>query len=46
MWCDVIYYIRYDMIYDMIHFLTAVGLTPGGISTVHIYTKKLGRISQ
>ena len=31
----------YDMIwYDMIHLLTAIGLTPGGSSTVHIYTHK------
>ena len=26
----------YDIIYDMIY-LTAIGLTPGGSSTVHIY---------
>jgi len=26
------------MIYDMIY-LTAIGLTPGGSSTVHIYTQ-------
>ena len=26
------------MIYDLIYLLTAVGLTPGGSSTVHIYT--------
>jgi len=24
---------------DMIYFLTAIGLTPGGSSTVHIYTQ-------
>jgi hypothetical protein len=24
--------------YDMIYLLTAIGLTPGGSSTVHIYT--------
>jgi hypothetical protein len=29
----------YDMIYDMIYLLTGVGLTPGGSSTVHIYTQ-------
>ena len=29
--------LRYDT-YDMIYLLTAVGLTPGGSSTVHIYT--------
>jgi ABC-type phosphate transport system permease subunit len=27
----------YDMIYDLIYLLTAVGLTPDGSSTVHIY---------
>ena len=26
------------MMYDMICLLPAIGLTPGGISTVHIYT--------
>jgi len=26
-------------IYDMIHLLTAIGLTPGGSSTVYIYTQ-------
>jgi hypothetical protein len=25
--------------YDMIYLLTAIGLTPGGSSTVHIYTQ-------
>jgi len=29
----------YD-IYDMIYLLTAIGLTPGGVSTVHTYTKQ------
>jgi len=28
------------MIYDMIHLLTAIGLTLGGSSTVHICTQK------
>jgi hypothetical protein len=28
-----------DMIYDMIYLLTAIGLTAGGSSTVHIYTQ-------
>ena len=40
-WYDMIWYdmIWYDMIwYDMICLLTAIGLTPGGSSTVHIYT--------
>ena len=32
------YMIWYDMIYDMIY-LTAIGLPPGGSSTVHNYTQ-------
>jgi hypothetical protein len=34
--------IWYDMIYDMIWnmiYLTAIGLPPGGISIIHIYTQ-------
>ena len=34
-----------DMIYDMIY-LTAIGLTPGGSSTVHIYTQTIQRTTQ
>jgi hypothetical protein len=30
----------------MIHLLTAVGLTPGGSSTVHIYTQTICRPTQ
>ena len=30
----------------MIHFLTLMGLTPGGSSTVHIYTRKIHRTTQ
>ena len=39
-WCDVIWYDMtwYDMI--LIYLLTAIGLTPGGNSTVHIYMQK------
>ena len=33
----------YDMIYDMIYLLTAIGLSPGGSSTVHIYTQTIHR---
>ena len=36
----------YDMIYDMIYLLTAIGLTPGGSSTVHIYTQTIHRTTQ
>ena len=32
-------------IYDMIY-LTAIGLTPGGSSTVHIYTQTVHRTTQ
>jgi len=43
--------IRYDMIYDMvwydmIYLLTAIGLTPGGSSTVHIYTQTIHRTTR
>jgi len=30
--------------FDMIYLLTAIGLTPGGSSTVHIYTQTIHRI--
>ena len=38
--------ISYDMIYDLIYLLTAIGLTPGGSSTVHIYTQTIHRTTQ
>ena len=31
------------LIYDMMYLLTAVGLKPGGSSTVHIYTQTVHR---
>jgi uncharacterized integral membrane protein len=31
---------------DMIYFLTAIGLTPGGSRTVHIYTQTVHRTTQ
>ena len=34
------------MIYDMIYLLAAVGLSPGGSSTVHIYTQIVHRTTQ
>jgi hypothetical protein len=34
------------MLYGMIYLLTAIGLTPGGSSTVHIYTKTVHRTTQ
>jgi hypothetical protein len=50
-WYDMIWYdmIWYDMIwYDMIliYLLTAIGLPPGGSSTVHIYTQTAHRTTQ
>jgi hypothetical protein len=51
-WYAMIWYdmIRYDMIYDMIWYdissLTAIGFTPGGGSTVHIYTQTIHRTTQ
>jgi len=32
--------------YDMIYLLTAIGLTPGGSSTVHIYTQTVHRTTR
>jgi len=32
--------------YDMIYLLTAIGLSPGGSSTVHIYTQTVHRMTQ
>ena len=40
--CDMI---QCGMIYDMIY-LTAIGFTPGGSSTVHIYTQTIHRTAQ
>jgi len=34
------------LVYDMIYLLTAIGLSPGGSSTVHIYTKTIHRTTQ
>jgi len=36
----------YAQIYDMIYMLTAIGLTPGGSSTVHTYTQTIHRTTQ
>jgi len=35
-----------DMILISIYLLTAIGLTPGGSSTVHIYTQTVNRTTQ
>ena len=37
---------NYDIQYDMIYLLTAIGLTPAGSSTVHIYTQTIHRTTQ
>jgi len=34
------------MIYDMIYLLTVIGLSPGGSSTVHIYTQTIHGTTQ
>ena len=34
------------LIYDMIYLLTAIGLSPGGSNTVHIYTQTIHRTIQ
>ena len=38
--------IFYAMVYGMIYLLTAIGLTPGGSSTVHIYKQTVHRTKQ
>jgi hypothetical protein len=45
---DIWYDIWYDMIwwYDIWYILTAIGLTPGASSTVHIYTQTIHRRTQ
>jgi hypothetical protein len=50
-WYDIRYMIydtiRYDMIwYDTIYLLTAIGLSPGGSSTLTIYTQTIHRTTQ
>jgi len=44
----MILYMIYDMvyIYDTIYFLTAIGLPPGGSSTVYIHTQTVHRTTQ
>jgi len=32
------------VVYDMVYLLTAIGLSPGGRSTVHIYTQTIHRM--
>ena len=35
-----------EIVYDMIYLLTFIGLTPGGSSTVHVYTQTIQRATQ
>jgi hypothetical protein len=39
-------YLRTTALFDMIYLLTAVGLTPGGSGTLHIYTQTIHRTTQ
>ena len=41
-----IYVFHRALRYDMIYLLTAIGLSPGGRSTVHIYTQTVHRTTQ
>ena len=43
LWCDMIWY---DTIWYDIYLLTAIGLSPSGSSTVHIYTQTIHRTTQ
>jgi len=50
-WYDLWYDIWYDMVwymiwYNMIFVLNAIGLQPGGSSTVHIYIQTIHRTTQ
>jgi hypothetical protein len=40
------YKLKYNIKYDMIYLLTAIGLSPGGSSIVHIYTQTVHRTTQ
>ena len=37
---------RYDMLYEIIYLLNAIGLTPNSSSTLHIYTQTVHRTTQ
>jgi hypothetical protein len=43
--CEYVVNGRNGIVYDVIY-LTAIGLTPGGSSTVHIYTQTIHRTTQ
>jgi hypothetical protein len=42
----ILYFNYYIILHYIIHLLTAIGLTPGGSSTVHIYTQTVHRTTQ
>ena len=42
----LLYCINTCKVYRQIYLLTAIGLTPGGSSTVHIYTQTIHRTTQ
>ena len=44
--CLILLYVHQNKIYDVIYLLTAIGLSPSGKSTVHIYTKTTHRTIQ
>ena len=39
-------FVRFATLFKMIYLLIAIGLTPGGSSTVHIYTQTIHRTTQ
>ena len=43
---DVVFILGYGMIWYDIYLLTAIGLTPGGSSTVHIYIQTIHRATE
>ena len=45
-WYIILYMIWFMVWYDIVYLLTAIGLSPGGSSTVHIYTQKIHRTTQ
>jgi len=39
-------HLEYVILHDMIYLSTAIGLTPGGSSSIHIYTQTVHRTTQ
>jgi hypothetical protein len=44
--CIFIFLYNFCVKYDIIYLLTAIGLSPGGSSTVHIYTQTIHKTIQ